>query len=290
MIKSKSTRLGDWIFAIISFIVMFICLVPMLNVLARSLSSAQYLIRNEVVLWPKGWNLDAYTTVLKDVKYVHSLWYTGLLTLCCTLLSLTMTVMCAYPLTYDQLKGGKVINALVLFTMYFSAGMIPHYLLLRNLGMLDTVWVLAIPGCLSVYNMIIMRSFFYGVPESLREAAEIDGAGPIRTLIMIYLPLSKAVLATLALFYAVGRWNGFSDALLYLKKREDLYPIQLLLYNILQNTTNVEVATQEGFSSPGLGETLKMATVMFATVPILLIYPWLQRYFVTGVTLGAVKG
>ena len=290
MIKSKTTRVGDWIIAVISFIVMFICLVPLLNVLARSLSSAQYLIRNEVVLWPKGWNVDAYTTVLKDPKYVHSLWYTGLLTVGCTLLSLTMTVMCAYPLTYKELKGGKAINVIVLFTMYFSAGMIPHYLWLRNLGMLDTVWVLVIPSCLSVYNMIIMRSFFYGVPESLREAAEIDGAGPIRTLFTIYLPLSKAVLATLALFYAVGRWNGFSDALLYLKKREDLYPIQLLLYNILQNATNVEVATQEGFSTPGLGETLKMATVMFATVPILLIYPWLQRYFVTGVTLGAVKG
>lgn len=290
MIKSKTTRLGDWIIAVISFIVMFVCLVPLLNVLARSLSSAEYLIRNEVVLWPKGWNVDAYTTVLKDPKYVHSLWYTGLLTLGCTLLSLTMTVMCAYPLTYKELKGGKVINVIILFTMYFSAGMIPHYLWLRNLGMLDTLWVLVIPSCLSVYNMIIMRSFFYGVPDSLREAAEIDGAGPIRTLIMIYLPLSKAVLATLALFYAVGRWNGFSDALLYLKKREDLYPIQLLLYNILQNTTNVEVATQEGFSTPGLGETLKMATVMFATVPILLVYPWLQRYFVTGVTLGAVKG
>ncbi|MBQ8108658.1 MAG: carbohydrate ABC transporter permease [Clostridia bacterium] len=290
MIKSKTTRLGDWIIAIISFLVMFVCLVPLLNVLARSLSSAEYLIRNEVVLWPKGWNVDAYTTVLKDPKYVHSLWYTGLLTVGCTLLSLTMTIMCAYPLTYRELKGGKVINVIILFTMYFSAGMIPHYLWLRNLGMLDTLWVLVIPSCLSVYNMIIMRSFFYGVPESLREAAEIDGAGPIRTLIQIYLPLSKAVLATLALFYAVGRWNGFSDALLYLKKREDLYPIQLLLYNILQNTTNVEVATQEGFSSPGLGETLKMATVMFATVPILLIYPWLQRYFVTGVTLGAVKG
>lgn len=290
MIKSKTTRMGDWIIAVISFIVMFVCLVPLLNVLARSLSSAEYLIRNEVVLWPKGWNVDAYTTVLKDPKYVHSLWYTGLLTVGCTLLSLAMTIMCAYPLTYKELKGGKVINVVILFTMYFSAGMIPHYLWLRNLGMLDTLWVLVVPSCLSVYNMIIMRSFFYGVPESLREAAEIDGAGPIRTLILIYLPLSKAVLATLALFYAVGRWNGFSDALLYLKKREDLYPIQLLLYNILQNTTNVEVATQEGFSTPGLGETLKMATVMFATVPILLIYPWLQRYFVTGVTLGAVKG
>ena len=290
MIKSKTTRVGDWIIAVISFVVMFVCLVPLLNVLARSLSSAEYLIRNEVVLWPKGWNVAAYTTVLKDPKYVHSLWYTGLLTVGCTLLSLAMTVMCAYPLTYKELKGGKVINVIILFTMYFSAGMIPHYLWLRNLGMLDTLWVLVVPSCLSVYNMIIMRSFFYGVPDSLREAAEIDGAGPIRTLITIYLPLSKAVLATLALFYAVGRWNGFSDALLYLKKREDLYPIQLLLYNILQNTTNVEVATQEGFSTPGLGETLKMATVMFATVPILLIYPWLQRYFVTGVTLGAVKG
>ena len=291
MIKSKATRMGDWIIAIVSFIVMFVCLVPMLNVLARSLSSADYLIRNEVVLWPKGWNIDAYTTVLGDAKYVHSLWYTAVLTLGCTLLSLAMTIMCAYPLTYDQLRGGKVINVLILFTMYFSAGMIPHYLLLKNLNMLNTVWVLVVPSCLSVYNMIIMRSFFYGVPESLREAAEIDGAGPIRTLIMIYLPLSKAVLATLALFYAVGRWNGFSDALLYLNdKRQDLYPIQLLLYNILQNATNVEIATQEGFSSPGLGETLKMATVMFATVPILLIYPWLQRYFVAGVTLGAVKG
>ena len=128
MIKSKSTRFGDIAIAVISFIVMFVCLVPLLNVLARSLSSAEYLIRNEVVLWPKGWNVDAYTTVLKDPQYVHSLWYTGVLTVGCTLLSLAMTIMCAYPLTYKELKGGKVINVIVLFTMYFSAGMIPHYL------------------------------------------------------------------------------------------------------------------------------------------------------------------
>lgn len=290
MIKSKSTQFGDIVIAVICALLMFICLVPLLNVLARSLSSAEYLVRNDVVLWPKGWNIDAYTTVLGDAKYTHSLGYTALLTVGCTVLSLVMTIMCAYPLTYDHLKGGKVINAFILFTMYFSAGTIPHYLNIKNLGLLENVWVLVIPSCISVYNMIIMRSFFYSVPESLREAAEIDGAGPIRTLIQIYLPLSTSVLATLALFYAVGRWNGFSDALLYIKKREDLYPIQLLLYNILQNTTAVEVATQEGFSSPGVGETLKMATVMFATVPILLVYPWLQRYFVTGVTIGAVKG
>jgi putative aldouronate transport system permease protein len=290
MIKSKSTKFGDWVIVFICILLIFICLVPMLNVLARSLSDTKYLIRNEVLLWPKGLNLDAYRTVLGNERYIHSLWYTALLTVGCTVLSLFMTVICAYPLTYDQLKGRKFLNGFILFTMYFSAGMIPHYVMLSNMGMLETVWVLIIPSCLSVYNMIIMRSSFYSVPESLREAAEIDGAGPIRILIQVYLPLSKPVLATLALFYAVGRWNGFSDALLYIKKNRELYPIQLYLYNILQNASSGEAAAQEGFAMPGLSETLKMASVMFATVPILLVYPWLQRYFVSGVTIGAVKG
>ena len=290
MIKSKSTKFGDLIIVLICLLLIFICLLPMLNVLARSLSDTSYLIRNDVLLWPKGINFEAYKTVLGNERYVHSLWFTALLTIGCTILSLFMTVICAYPLTYDKLKGGKFINGAILFTMYFSAGMIPHYVMLSNLGMLETVWVLVIPSCLSVYNMIIMRSNFYSVPESLREAAEIDGAGPIRTLVQIYLPLSKPVLATLALFYAVGRWNGFSDALLYIKTNRDLYPIQLYLYNILQNASSGEAAAQEGFTMPGLSETLKMASVMFATVPILLVYPWLQRYFFSGVTIGAVKG
>ncbi len=290
MIKSKSTKFGDWVIVFICILLIFICLVPMLNVLARSLSDTKYLIRNEVLLWPKGLNVDAYRTVLGNERYIHSLWYTALLTIGCTVLSLFMTIICAYPLTYDQLKGRKFLNGFILFTMYFSAGMIPHYVMLSNMGMLETVWVLVIPSCLSVYNMIIMRSSFYSVPESLREAAEIDGAGPIRILIQVYLPLSKPVLATLALFYAVGRWNGFSDALLYIKKNRELYPIQLYLYNILQNASSGEAAAQEGFAMPGLSETLKMASVMFATVPILLVYPWLQRYFVSGVTIGAVKG
>ena len=290
MIKSKSTRIGDWIVVILCIILIFICLLPMLNVLARSLSDSRYLIRNEVLLWPKGLNFEAYKTVLKNQQFVHSLWYTAILTVVCTILSLTMTILCAYPLTYDNLKGRKFLNGFIVFTMYFSAGMVPHYVLLKQLNMLENVWVLIIPNCLSVYNMIILRSSFYSVPESLREAAEIDGAGPVRTLIQIYLPLSKPVLATLALFYAVGRWNGFSDALLYIKKTRNLYPIQLYLYNILTNASSGEAAAQEGFTMPGLSETLKMASVMFATVPILLVYPWLQRYFVAGVTIGAVKG
>ena len=290
MIKSKGAKIADLVIVAVCCLLIFVCLVPMLNVLARSLSSTEYLIRNEVLLWPKGFTLEAYTTVLKDAKYTNSLIFTAWLTVVCTLLSMAMTIMCAFPLIYDKLRGRAFFNGFILLTMYFSAGTIPHYLLLKNLNMLDTVWVLIVPNCLSVFNVIIMRSFFFGIPDSLREAAEIDGAGPIRTLIQVYLPLSTSVMATLALFYAVGRWNGFSDALLYIKNRQDLYPIQLLLYNILQNTNSIEIGTQEGFFDPGVGETLKMATVMFATVPILVVYPWLQRYFVTGVTIGAVKG
>lgn len=290
MIKSKATKIGDMVLAAVCVLLMFICLVPLVNVLARSLSSTDSLIRNEVLLWPKGWNLDAYHTVLKDVKYTWSLEWTALLTVISTLVSMTMTIMCAYPLTYDKLKGKRFLNGMIILTMYFSAGTIPTYLVIRSLGMLDQPSVLIIPNCLSVFNMIIMRSFFYNIPESLRESAEIDGAGPIRILVRIYLPLSTSVLATLSLFYAVGRWNGFSDALMYMSKRREYYPIQLLLYNILQNTTSIEVATQEGFFPTGIAETLKMATVMFATVPILVMYPWLQRYFISGVTIGAVKG
>jgi putative aldouronate transport system permease protein len=159
---------------------------------------------------------------------------------------------------------------------------------MKDLNLLDNPLVLIIPGVLSIYNMIIMRSFFYGISESLRESAEIDGASYFRILWSIYLPLSKPVLATLALFYAVGRWNGYSDALMYMKNK-DFYPLQLLLYNILNNMNSVEVATQEGFSAPGLKDSLKSAIVMFSTIPILCIYPFLQKYFIHGVTLGAVK-
>lgn len=289
MIKSRSTRIGDWIIAFICLLCVLVCLLPLLNILARSLSSADALVRNEVLLFPVGLNFEAYGIVLGDSKYTWSLLWTAILTLVSTLWCMFMTIMCAYPLIYDNLKGKKLIIALIVFTMYFSAGTIPTYLLLKELHLLNNPLVLILPGSISVFNVIIMRSFFFGIPDSLRESAELDGAGPLRVLINVYLPLSTPVLATLALFYAVGRWNGFSDALMFMSDRT-YFPIQLLLYNILNSITSVEVATQEGFSSPGLSETIKAATVMFATVPILLVYPWLQRYFISGVTIGAVKG
>ena len=287
-VKSTSAKIGDLFFVLICVIVGIICLVPMLNLLAKSLSSIEYLVRNEIYLLPKGFNLDAYATVLKDPKYIRAFFWTVFLTVVCTVFSLTMTVLCAYPLIFDKLKGRGVINIFITITMFFNAGTIPNYLLMQKLGLLDSPLVFIVPSCLSVYNMIIMRSFFYGIPDSLRESAEIDGATFFQILVKIYVPLSKPVMATLALFYAVGRWNGYSDALLYMKKTE-FYPLQLLLYNILNNINSVEVATQEGFSTPGLSASLKAAIVMFSTVPILCIYPWLQKYFIHGVTLGAVK-
>ncbi|HKL87034.1 MAG TPA: carbohydrate ABC transporter permease, partial [Treponemataceae bacterium] len=178
---------------------------------------------------------------------------------------------------------------LIIFTMYFNAGIIPSYLLLKDLSMLNKPIVLVVPYCLSVFNIIIMRSFLSGIPLSMRESAEIDGAGPIRILVSIYLPLSKPVLATLALFYAVGRWNGFSDALMFMSERK-YYPIQLLLYNLINAISNIDIVTAEGGSAPGLSESLKAAAIMFATIPILIVYPWLQRYFIAGATLGAEKG
>ena len=287
-VKSTSHKLGDYVFVLICVIVSIICIVPMLNLLAKSLSATQYLIKNEVYLLPKGFNLDAYATVLKDIKYIRAFGWTVLLTAVCTVVSLVMTALCAYPLIFEKLIGRNVINIFITITMFFNAGTIPNYLLMKYLHLLDSPLVLILPGCLSVYNMIIMRSFFYGIPDSLRESAEIDGASFFQILWKIYVPLSKPVFATLALFYAVGRWNRYSDALMYVKEPK-LYPLQLLLYNILNNINQVEVATQEGFSTPGLAESLKAAIVMFSTIPILLIYPWLQKYFIHGVTLGAVK-
>lgn len=289
MIKSKANKYVDLVLAFICVVIILICLLPLLNILSRSLSSPDALIRNEVKLWPVGFSFDAYKTVLSDAKYPRSLIWTAVLTVICTVVSLVMTILCAYPLIHPNFKGKKFFNAMIIFTMYFSAGTIPNYLLMKDINFLDNPLVLIIPSCLSVFNMIILKSFFYGIPDSFRESAEIDGANPMTILIKIYIPLSTSVLATLALFYAVGRWNGYTDALMYVKTKE-MFPIQLLLYNILNNVTSVEVATQEGFSAPGLSDSLKAATVMFATIPILCIYPWLQRFFITGVSLGGEKG
>ena len=282
----------DIVIVFFCFIVISICLLPILNILARSLSDPMAIVNRRVSFRPVGVTLDSYKYVFLDPAFSHSMIWTAILTIICTLFSLGITILCAFPLVYDNLKGKSVINTLIIFTMYFNAGTIPNYILVKNLGLLNNPLALILPGCLSVFNMIILRSFFYSVPESLRESAEIDGANPFVVLVKIYLPLSTAVLATLALFYAVGRWNGFSDALMYLTSAPKYHPIQLKLYNIINNLSSIEIASQEGIAGgiPAATDGIKAAAVMFATVPILIVYPWLQRYFITGVTIGSIKG
>lgn len=287
-VKNLKSKIGDGVFVFLCVLISAACLLPLVHLAAKSLSGTDYLIRHQVWLWPKGLNFDAYSTVLKDPKYIRSFFWTAFLTVVCTLLSLFMTTLCAYPMIFSNLRGRKVFNIIITITMFFNAGTIPNYLLIKSLGLLDNPLVLIVPSCLSIFNMIIMRSFFYSIPDSLRESAELDGATYFQILWKIYVPLSAPVMATLALFYAVGRWNGYSDALMYMKDTK-YYPLQLLLYNIINNINSVEVATQEGFSSPGLSTSLKAAIVMFSTIPILCIYPWLQKYFISGVTVGAVK-
>jgi putative aldouronate transport system permease protein len=283
--------MSDYVVAVICVLVILLCVLPMINLLAQSLSSAQAVINGRVTFIPMvhnsadnsfniGTTLESYRYVFLDKAFARSMWWTAILTVICTLVSLSMTIMCAYPLTYDWLKGKGVINTIIIFTMYFSAGTIPNYVLMRTLGLLNNPLVLIIPNCLSVFNMIILRSFFFGIPDSLRESAEIDGANPFTVLIRIYLPLSGPVLATLALFYAVGRWNGFGDALLYINAAPQWVPIQLKLWQLIQNQTSIDVSTVEMVAGtvPRASDAIKAAAVMFATVPILVVYPWLQRY------------
>ena len=269
-----------------------ITFLPMVNMLARSLSSPHALAARQVALRPVGFNLEAYQLIFADAAYTRALLFTTVLTIVSTLLGLFLTIITAYPLMHDELKGRNAFTIMMIFTMYFSAGMIPNFMLINNLGLLENPLALVLPGALSVFNVIIMRSFFRNIPVSLRESAEMEGANPVQILIKIFLPLSTPVLATLALFYAVGRWNGFTDALLFIRSARQYWPIQLLLWNLIQNVTAIDVHAEDGVFGAalvGLNESLRAATVMFSTIPILLVYPWLQRYFISGVTLGAVK-
>ncbi|MEK4663273.1 carbohydrate ABC transporter permease [Paenibacillus sp. SAF-068] len=289
-----SERTSNRIFDIvnISFISLFVifCLAPFLHTIAISLSSNRAITSGEVTIFPKEFNWDAYIQVFSDQSMIYSLGFTTVLTVATTVLCMLFTLAAAYPLTKKKLKGRKLFMYVIIITMFFSGGMIPEYLLIRDLHMLNSVWALILPGLVSPFNLIILISFFRGIPESLEESAEIDGSSHVHTLFKIILPLSMPVLATLALFYAVGRWNGFQDSLLYINDPK-LYPLQLKLFQMVQNNMVSELTLMEGADrTPLTPESLKAATVVFATVPILLVYPWLQKYFVSGAMLGAVKG
>ena len=290
--RRRVWTLPQVILGIIIAIFSLSCLVPFINIAAISLSGKSAILRGDVSFWPVQFDTTAYKAICADKSMLHSMWFTVLITVGYTALSMLMTILLAYPLTKKRLKGRKFINLMALFTMYFSGGTIPIYLNIKELGLLDTPWSLILPGMLSTYNMIILKSFFSALPDSLEEAATIDGANDFQILLRIVLPLSMASLATLTLFYAVGKWNSFQDALYYIRNK-DYQPLQLKLYHLIKGSQAVDVAAMEGGSqtvASSVSESIEPASIIFATLPILVVYPFVQRYFVSGVTIGAIKG
>ena len=289
--KSPLDLIADVLIYAFIALVAIICIIPFIHVAAMSISGDADVYANNVFLIPKHVNLNAYKTVLGDPSMMRSLIFTVILTVVFTVLGMMVTICSAYALSRPKLKGRHIISTIFLMTMYFSAGTIPDYLLMDSLNLLDTAAVLVLPLIFSAYNMIILRTFMQNsIPESLIEAAELDGCDDFRILVQVVLPLSKPVLATLALFYAVGRWNSFTDALYFIQS-DNLKPLQLKLYNLVNASGSTGALAQEaGGGQQQAAEVVKSATIMFATLPIVIIYPFLQKYFVTGVMIGAVKG
>ena len=243
------------------------------------------------MIFPSEWSLEGFRYVFKNGLLMSSYGNTIFITITATLLSLFLTIVMAYPLSKKGLRGKKAFMYILVFTMMFNGGLIPNFFLIKGLGWLDTFWALIIPGALGAYNVILMKSFFENLPDSLEEAAMIDGASELVILTRIVLPLSTPILATIALFVAVGQWNSFFNALIYISTPSK-WTLQLVLREILMSANSQLLST--GGNSAEMStvppETLRYATLVASVVPILCVYPFLQKYFVTGITLGAVKG
>lgn len=285
-------RLSDGIMIFIIVLLCLTCILPFIHVTAKSLSANSFVSSQQVTLWPKGFNLDAYKAVFSDSSMTYSMGFSAVVTIVFTFLGLLVCLCAAYPLSKKDLPFKRIITFLLVFPMYFGAGLIPTYLLYNNLNLLDNVWVLILPGIYSAYNMLVMKTYFHSsIPDSLEESAFLDGASYFQIIRYIILPLSKPIIATLGLFYAVGRWNSYGDNLYYIRMRTDLRMLQYKLYLLVSTAQEaLSTAQEEGSVVTSTPEVLQAATIMFATVPIIIVYPFLQKYFVKGAMIGSVKG
>lgn len=273
-------------------IVFVIIAYPLLYVVSASLSSPLSLVNGEVWLFPVGLSFDAYVHVFENesiwIGYRNTVFYT----IVGTAINLVLTVLAAYPLSRRDLKGRRILMLAIVVTMFFRGGLIPEYLVVRSLGLVNTVWAILLTNALIAYNVIIMRTFFQTtIPDELRDSAFIDGASNTRLLVSIVLPLSGPVIAVIVLFYAVFHWNDFFTALIYISDRE-LNPLQIVLREILiQTQTDEMIGADAGFTERVLrGEVLKYGVIIVASLPMLILYPFVQRFFVKGVMIGALKG
>ncbi len=290
--KSWSNKLFHGFNTGILIVFSLLMFVPFLYIVMASFTSSDELMRKGFVLFPTEWSLDGYRYIFSTNTIVHSLFITIYITVLGTLLNLFFTVLTAYPLARKGLDGRSVFMFMILFTMLFSGGMIPTFLVVKATGLLDSTWSLMIPSLISAFNLIIMKNFFQQIPEELIESSTIDGCHEIGTLFRIVTPLSMPAIATFSLFYAVGHWNSFFNAILYINNSE-LWPIQVWLRQIviLAQGSGIGDSTQldSEFAIPPV-PVIKMTVIVISTVPILMVYPFLQRHFAKGVLLGSVKG
>jgi putative aldouronate transport system permease protein len=291
----NSDRAFDVCNKIFVWLLIIIVAYPLVYILSASISDPYYVNSGEMILLPKGITFEGFQRVFQSseiwIGYRNTIFYTVL----GTLINLAVTLPCAYALASDQLAGKKVIMALLVFTMFFDGGLIPTYLLVRDLGLINTIWSQVLPSAASMWNIIVTMTFFkMNIPKGLEEAAEIDGASHLRIFFQIVLPLSKPIIAVMALFYGVAHWNQYFGALIYLQDRA-LFPLQLFLREILvRQQITAELMRQSGMveairEHARIADIIKYAVMIVSSLPVLMIYPFLQRYFVKGVLIGSLK-
>ncbi|MEV6283917.1 carbohydrate ABC transporter permease [Kribbella sp. NPDC051770] len=290
--EPRSDRLFMFCVYLLLIVFLAIVLLPLLYIVASSFSSPQAVSAGRVHFWPVDFSLRGYHAVFQNPQvvqgYVNSLFYTVV----GTIVSVTLTIAIAYPMSRRTLVGRNVVMSLVLFTMLFTGGLVPTYLVVQSAGLLDTRWALIVPQAIGVWQVIVARTYFRtAIPEELVEAAQLDGCGDLRFLWSVVIPLAKPMIAVVALMYAILQWNSYFDALIYLKN-PDLYPLQLVLRNILILNTSGGGAVDASLAlqRQELADLLKYSLIVVASVPVLLIYPFVARYFTKGILIGAVKG
>jgi len=287
--KGIGSRFYDGANYLFLSVVALLTFVPFYYVIVASLSPLQQVLSDPIILWPKQLDFKAYHLILTTASFVRSLYFTIFITVIGTFVNMLLTTTLAYSLSKKRFRGRRLILMLIVFSMMFSGGIIPTYLVVKGLSMINTFWALIIPGAISAFNLIVLKNFFVGIPESLEESARIDGCSNIGTFIKIVLPLSLPALASFTLFYAVGNWNQFFAPILY-ENNSRFWTVQVVLRQlvILGDTTGYGTVTDDSTKAV-FPETLKYAAIIVSTLPILLVYPFIQKYFVQGVLLGSVK-
>ena len=293
----KRKSLGEVIFDIVNHVLLVLfglaTLLPFLYVLSKSLSGEAAVVAGKVLFWPMGLQFGTYRYVLDQPEFMNAFGVSVFVTILGTVCAMLLTTTVAYPLSKPEMVGRKPLLLVFIFIMLFNGGIIPNYVLFKSLGLINKIWALVLPGMLSVFNVLLIKTFYELLPESVEESAKIDGATNLRTLFSIVIPMSMPVIATVGLFYAVGYWNNYFSGVLYITN-PSLKPLQQYLYDLVTSTmTAADPASMQMDMDKYMNtapDSIRATTIMLATLPILLVYPFLQRYFVKGINIGSVKG